>query len=106
MHTIAVLIYDAVNPFELGVATEVFGFERPELGVLWYRFLICADEKRPIRSSAGIMLTTPYSLEHVEEADTVIIPGPRPGIVPVSEALLDTLRRSYQRGARLITLCT
>jgi AraC family transcriptional regulator, transcriptional activator FtrA len=29
MHTIAVIIYDAVNPFELGVATEVFGFERP-----------------------------------------------------------------------------
>ena len=37
MRTIAVLIYDAVNPFELGIATEVFGFERPEIGVLWYR---------------------------------------------------------------------
>lgn len=106
MRTVAVLIYDAVNPFELGVATEVFGFERPELGVPWYRFLICADEKRPIRSSAGLLLTTPYSLEHAEEADTVILPGPRPGLVPVSEALLEALRRSYQRGARIITLCT
>jgi AraC family transcriptional activator FtrA len=44
MRTIAVIVYDAVNPFELGVATEVFGFERPELGVPWYRFLICANE--------------------------------------------------------------
>ncbi len=33
MRTIAALVYDAVNPFELGVATEVFGFDRPELGV-------------------------------------------------------------------------
>lgn len=106
MHTIAVLIYDAVNPFELGVATDVFGFERPELGVPWYRFLVCADESRPIRTSVGIFLTTPYSLEHVDEADTIIVPGSRPGIVPVSETLLETLRRSYQRGARIIALCT
>jgi AraC family transcriptional activator FtrA len=106
MRTIAALVYDAVNPFELGVATEVFGFERPELGVPWYRFLICADEPRPVRTAAGIVLTTPYSLEHVAQADTIIVPGSRPGIVPVSEALLDALRQSYQRGARIITLCT
>ncbi len=106
MRTIAAIVYDTVNPFELGVATEVFGFERPELGVPWYRFLICADESRPVRTSAGIFLTTPYSFEHVDQADTIIVPGSRPGIVPVSEALLDTLRRSYQRGARIITLCT
>lgn len=106
MRTIAVLVYDAVNPFELAVATEVFGFERPELGVPWYRFLICASEPRPIRTSAGIFLTAPYALEHANEADTIIIPGSRPGIVPVSEMLLDTLRWSYQRGTRMITLCT
>lgn len=106
MRTVAVLIYDAVNPFELGVATDVFGFERPELGVPWYRFLICADTSRPIRSSVGLFLTTPYTLEHTNRADTIIVPGSRPGIVPVSEALLETLRQSYQRGARIIALCT
>ncbi len=106
MRTVAVLIYDAVNPFELGVATDIFGFARPELGVPWYRFLICADQQRPIRSSIGLLLTTPYSLEQVEEADTIIIPGPRPGLAPASEALLEALRRSYQRGARLISFCT
>ncbi|GLV54598.1 AraC family transcriptional regulator [Dictyobacter sp. S3.2.2.5] len=106
MHTVAVLIYDSVNPFELAVATEVFGFDRPELAVPWYRFLVCACEPRPIRSAAGFLLTTPYTLEQVEEADTIIIPGSRPGVVPVPEPLLATLRRSYQRGARIITLCT
>ncbi|GHO99274.1 AraC family transcriptional regulator [Reticulibacter mediterranei] len=106
MHTVAVLIYDSVNPFELGVATDVFGFEHPELGVPWYRFLICADAKRPIRSSVGLLLTTPYSLEHVREADTIIIPGPRPGLAPVSEALLEALCQSYQRGARIVSFCT
>ncbi len=75
MRTIAAIVYDTVNPFELGVATEVFGFERPELGVPWYRFLICADESRPVRTSAGIFLTTPYSFEHVDQADTIIVPA-------------------------------
>ena len=33
MHRVSTIAYDAVNPFELAVAKEVFGFERPELGV-------------------------------------------------------------------------
>lgn len=106
MHTVATIVYDAVNPFELAVATEVFGFERPEIGVPWYRFLICAEAPRPIRTAIGVFLTTPYSLEHVAEADTVIVPGSRPGIVPVSEELLEALRQAYQRGSRIIAFCT
>jgi AraC family transcriptional activator FtrA len=106
MHTVATVIYDAVNPFELAVATEVFGFERPELGVPWYRFLICAEEPRPVRTAIGVFLTTPYSLAHLAEADTIIVPSSRPGIVPVSDALLTALRQSYQRGARIISFCT
>lgn len=106
MHTVAIIVYDYVNPFELAVATETFGFERPELGVPWYRFLVCGVEPRPIRTSVGFSLTTDFSLQHVAEADTVIIPSSRPGVVPVPDALLDTLRSSYQRGARLISFCT
>jgi AraC family transcriptional regulator, transcriptional activator FtrA len=106
MHTIATIVYDSVNPFELAVATEVFGFERPELGVSWYRFLVCAVEPRPIRTSVGIYLSTPYSLADVAGADTVIVPSSRPGIVPVPNLLLDTLRSSYDRGARIISFCT
>ncbi len=106
MHTVAVIAYDAVNPFELAVATEVFGLERPELGVTWYRFLICAEEARPVRTSVGLSLTTPYSLEQLVEADTVIVPSSHPGIVPVSEKVLESLRDAYQRGTRIISFCT
>jgi AraC family transcriptional activator FtrA len=106
MHTVATIAYDAVNPFELAVATEIFGFERPELGVPWYRFLVCGVEPRPIRTSIGIFLTTPYDLSHLAEADTVIVPSSRPGVVPVPDALLDTLRDAYERGARIISFCT
>ena len=106
MHTVATIAFDAVNPFELAVATEVFGFVRPELEVPWYRFLICAVEPRPIHTSVDMFLTTPYSLQHVAEADTVIVPSSRPGVVPVPDTLLATLRQAYQRGARMISFCT
>ncbi|MDQ6662656.1 MAG: helix-turn-helix domain-containing protein [Chloroflexota bacterium] len=106
MHTVATIAYDAVNPFELAVATEVFGVERPELGVSWYRFLVCATEPRPIRTSVGFFLTTPYGLEHVAKADMVIVPSSRPGIVPVPETLLDALRAASGRGARIVSFCT
>src|SRR5579884_2697247 len=99
VRTVAIIIYDAVNPFELGVATEVFGFERPELGVPWYRFLVCAAEPRPIRTSVGVYLSTPYSLPDLAQADTVVVPSSRPGVVPVPEALLDALRAAHARGA-------
>jgi transcriptional regulator GlxA family with amidase domain len=90
----------------LAVATEVFGFERPELGVPWYRFLVCAAEQRPIRTTVGMWLSTPYSLPHLAEADIVIVPSSRPGIVPVPDALLAALRAAYDRGSRLISFCT
>lgn len=106
MRTVAIMVYDTISPFELGVAAEVFSFAHPELGVPWYRCLICAEEGQPVRSAAGFLLTAPYTFAEADEADTIVIPGSRPGIVPVPETLLATLRRAYQRGARLITLCT
>jgi transcriptional regulator GlxA family with amidase domain len=106
VRTVAVVAYDAVNPFELAVATEVFGFERPELGVPWYRFLVCAVEARPIRTSVGMMLTTPHTLNDLTGADVVIVPSSRPGIVPVPDALLAALRAAYARGSRLASFCT
>lgn len=39
IYTIVKIAYDTVTPFELAVTTEVFGLERPELGVDWYHFL-------------------------------------------------------------------
>ena len=106
MHTVATFIYDHVNPFELGVATEVFAVERPELGVPWYRFLLCAAEPRPIRAFTGLLLTAPHGLADAAQADIIIVPGPRPGVVPVPAPLLDALRLAYQRGARILSFCT
>jgi AraC family transcriptional activator FtrA len=107
MRTVATIIYDDINPFELGVALEVFGVERPELGVPWYRFLICAAEPRPIRAFGGLLLSAPCTLAHLAQADTIIVPGPRsPNTICAPQVVLDALRLAYQRGARILSLCT
>ena len=40
--SVAVLAYDGLCTFEFGVAVEVFGLERPEMGPGWYRMAVAA----------------------------------------------------------------
>ena len=43
-HRVAVLAFDGMAPFELGVVVEVFGLPRPELGdIEWYALDVCAE---------------------------------------------------------------
>src|SRR4051812_35006821 len=71
-HTVAAVVLNGVHPFELGVACEVFGLERPELSVPWYRFKVCAAEPSPIRTSVGFLMDTPHGLADLADADTLV----------------------------------
>ena len=104
-HTVAAVVADGASPFELGVACEVFGLERPELGVPWYRFLVCAAEPSPIRTSVGFSFDTPHGLEALADADTVVLPSWRVAEEP-PPALLDAVLAAYRRGACLASICS
>jgi AraC family transcriptional activator FtrA len=106
MHTVAILIYDHINPFELAVATEVFGLDRPELGIQWYQTFVCAVEPRPIPTRSGFSIFTSYDLTHMREANTIIVPSTTPGNIAVPDQLRDSLRDAYQRGIRIVSFCT
>ena len=51
--SVAVLAYDGLCTFEFALAVEVFGLRRPELGVPWYDFKVCAADRGPLRSTGG-----------------------------------------------------
>jgi transcriptional regulator GlxA family with amidase domain len=104
-HTVAILVDDGLSPFEFSVACEVFGFDRSEFGVPWYRFLICGAHPGPIQTQTQFQLIAPHGLEGLRAADTVIVPPIEPE-TPVSNDVLDELRRAHRRGARLVSLCT
>src|SRR2546430_12508866 len=73
-HTVAAVAFDGLAPFELAVACEVFGIDRSDLGVPWYRFFVASVEDRPIRTSVGFEIATPYRLRDLRRAGTLAHP--------------------------------
>ena len=105
-HLVVALAYDRLCTFEFGCVTELFALERPELGVNWYRFGVCAAEAGPIRAAGGITLAAPYTLRLLDRADTIVIPGWRDADEMPPEPLLKKIRAAYRRGARLCSICS
>ena len=58
-HTVALLVDDGFSPLEFSVACEVFGFDRSELGVPWYRFLVCGAHAGPIAAQVPFQVIAP-----------------------------------------------
>ncbi|AIP01786.1 transcriptional regulator FtrA [Burkholderia pseudomallei] len=105
-HLVVALAYDRLCTFEFGCAVELFALPRPELGVDWYRFAVCASEPGPVRAAGGIKVQAPYRLTLMDRADTIVIPGWRDPDETPPEPLLKKLRAAHRRGARLCSICS
>jgi AraC family transcriptional regulator, transcriptional activator FtrA len=104
-HTVAIVVSNGVSAFEFGVACEVFGIDRSELGVPWYRSVVCTSEEGPVTTKSGFSIVTSHGLDQLARADTIVVTPPGDGVEP-SEALLEALVRAHRRGKRLLSLCT
>src|SRR5215470_18832367 len=71
---VAVLAYNDMATFELGIVVELFGLPRPEFSE-WYRFKVCALELGALCSTGGLSITTQYGIEAFTRAGTIVIPG-------------------------------
>ena len=60
--SVAVLSYDGFCTFEFALAVEIFGLRRPELGVPWYDFKVCAAAPGPLRAEGGVSLHARHGL--------------------------------------------
>jgi len=107
MHRVAVLAFDGMAPFELGVVVEVFGLARPELAApWWYELEICAEAEGPLRLVGGAQLVPGSGLDALARADTVIVPGTPDVHGTPSDALIAALRTAAARGARIVSICS
>jgi transcriptional regulator GlxA family with amidase domain len=97
-----------VAAFELGVAHEVFGLDRSEYADPWYEFRVAAVHGSPVPvTGGGWSLTTPWGIEAIADADTVIIPVWPDKAEPLADPeLLEALRGVHARGGRLVSVCT
>lgn len=105
MHRVVTLVGPRVSMFELAVPCEVFGVDRSDLADPWYRHRVAAFVPGPHTTPEGVVVDTPYGLEQLAEADTVVIPAPSYA-GPPPEDLLEALRAAHARGARLLSVCT
>jgi AraC family transcriptional regulator, transcriptional activator FtrA len=103
--TVAIVVYDGVTAFELGIACEVFGSHWSEiLGVPWYRSRVCALEPGAVTVDAGLQLQATYGAEQIVRADTVIVLPSAAADVPAG--ICGAIRRAHARGSRVVSLCT
>jgi AraC family transcriptional activator FtrA len=105
-HLVAAVAYEGLCTFEFGCAVELFALHRPELAVDWYEFKVCASQKGAVRATGGIAVSVPYTLRALDRADTIVIPGWRDAHETPPATLLDRLRKAYERGARLCSICS
>lgn len=103
---VVTLAYDGLCTFEFGVAVEVFGLPRPEMGETWYRHATAAIEPGPLRAAGGLTVTASGGLDLLQKADLIIVPGWRGIGTPVPDDLLVALKAAHARGARLMSLCS
>ncbi|MET9759264.1 helix-turn-helix domain-containing protein [Streptomyces sp. NPDC006372] len=107
-HRVAVIVDEGTNPFEVGVATELFGLPRPELGLPGplYEVTLCTPAPE-IRMNHGFFtLTGVPGLDAVDRADTLVVPGRPDNVVPRAPDVLDAIRQTHARGARILSFCT
>jgi transcriptional regulator GlxA family with amidase domain len=99
--SVAVIVYDQVSIFELGVAREVFGTDIAPL----YDMVICGPAAT-VSTDAGIPIGVPHGLDAVADAHTVVV---LPTLTPNDEipsTVIDAVRGAAARGARLVSLCS
>ncbi|MEV4150338.1 helix-turn-helix domain-containing protein [Amycolatopsis sp. NPDC049691] len=105
-HRVVAIVTAESNPFEMGVATELFGLRRPELDRPWYDFTLCAATP-DVRMNLGMFtLTGVAGIEAADTADTLIAPARPDTGVPTDPAVIAAIRRAAARGARLVSFCT
>ena len=103
---VVVLAYDGLCTFEFGVAVEIFGLPRPEMGEDWYRFAVAALDPGPMRAEGGVRILADGGLDLLAEAGTIVVPGWRGTAMPVPDALVAALRAASARGARILSICS
>jgi AraC family transcriptional activator FtrA len=103
---VAALLHERVATFELGIVAEIFGLPRPEMGEDWYRFVTVAEERRPLRATGGMRIYPEAGLDMLARAGTIVIPGWRTDGASPTPAVKEALTEAYDRGARLVCICS
>ena len=106
LQDVVALVWDGVGTFGLGVASEVFGYDRSAEGLPSYDFAVAAEVPGEVRTDTGLRVVVEHGLERLRTADLVVVLGWSQLDREPSEAVCDALRAAVDRGARVMSQCS
>ena len=105
LSSVAVIVGDGVSPFELGLLCEAWGIDRSDDGVPVLDFAVCAPVPGRIAGAVGFDLFVEHDLSRAADVDLVCV-APIKGDRPVPAEVLELLRSTVDRGARVLSVCS
>lgn len=75
MHRVVVLALDGVIPFELSLASRLFGVATGPDDRPLYEVITCSVDGRPVRTAADFAVAVEHDASALARADTVVIPA-------------------------------
>ena len=104
---VSALVADGlVGSFGVGVAAEVFGYDRRQIGLPAFDFALVSEEPGVLRTDTGIAITVEHGLDRLDRSHIVLITAWELFQEEPSAVLLDALRAASARGAILVSHCT
>lgn len=103
---VAILLTNRPALFEFGIAMEVFGLRRPELGVPWYDTAVVTFDPLPLVATGGVQVVPTHSPRMLAKAGTIVIPGWRDLDTGPAPPVLRAVAAAYARGARVVSICS
>ena len=84
---------------------EAWGTDRSDQGLPIFDFAVCAPRRGTVPTAAGFGLAVDHDFGRAAEADLVAVPAvPRQQEVP--DSVVRVLQEAYERGARVMSICS
>jgi transcriptional regulator GlxA family with amidase domain len=106
LSSVAVLAYEGVSTFGLGVTAEVFGCDRKGEGIPRFRYCVTAAQPGVVRTDVGMPIIVEYGVDRLGAADLAVVVCWDDTDTRPPEPVLDALRTVVDRGGRVLSQCT
>jgi transcriptional regulator GlxA family with amidase domain len=104
--SVAVLAYEGVSTFGLGVTAEIFGCDRSADGLPSYDYAVTAAVPGVIRTDVGLPMVVEAGVDRLGAADLgIVVCWDEISRMP-PESVLEALRAIPEHGGRVLSQCT
>jgi transcriptional regulator GlxA family with amidase domain len=103
---VVAVVGERVAAFELGIADQVFGLDRRDVGLPRHRFAVVAAAPGSVRTTGGWSVHVEHGPQRMASADLVVVPAWPQLETPADPRLVTALRAAAERGARVMSICS